>query len=419
MHRLGLVHALPGSVGGMSEPILDGIKVVDMTQYLAGPTVTRLMAELGADVVKVEQAPHGDPSRGFAIINDGRSGYYVQQNRGKRSLCLDFDDPAGREVLDRLLAEADVFVENYGPGVLERRGLDWETLSAAHPRLIMASVSGYGREASVHADRTAFDLIAQAQSGIMHVTGDPDGPPMPVGSAIGDVNAGVHAVAGVGMALFHRERTGRGQWIDISMVDALFHMHEMFIQGPSLTGYRWKPTRAGHQSRLNAPHGVYKGPEGWIVVQVMERQWPGFCRAIGRPELEEDERFVDLAARQRNRHELNALIEEWMASHPDDDAVMAALESERVPSAKVLAPADADGHPHFESRGSVRHIDDPVLGAFVIPGNPIRMSAMPDPLDLGVADLGEHNAEVLAELGYGPDDVERLESEGVLRTKRR
>ncbi len=399
-------------------PTLDGVRVVDMTQYLAGPTVTRLLAELGADVVKIEQAPHGDPSRAYAVVNDGRSGYFVQQNRGKRSLCLDFDHPDGRAVLDALIARADVLVENYGPGVLDRRGLGWDALHRRHPRLIVASISGYGRD-SEYADRAAFDLIAQAQSGIMYVTGAPDGPPMPVGTSIGDVNAGVHAAAGIGFALYQRERTGRGQHVDISMVDALFHMHELAIQGPPLTGMRWRPTRAGHQSPVNAPMGAYPGPEGWIVVQVMERQWPGFCRAIGRPELEHDERFADLRGRHRNRRELNGIVEEWTTAQASDDAVIAALESERVPCAKVIEPIAAVGHPHYESREMIRRVPDPILGEVTIPGNPLRLSEHPGPLPLLAPLLGEHNAEVLAELGYEAADIDRLEAGGVIRSGER
>jgi CoA:oxalate CoA-transferase len=397
----------------MSAPILDGVRVVDMTQYLAGPTVTRLLAEMGADIVKIEQAPHGDPSRHYAVVNDGRSGYFVQQNRGKKSLCIDFDRPEGRAVLDALIARADVLVENYGPGVLERRGLDWASLAPTHPRLIMASISGYGRQGAL-SDRVAFDMIAQAQSGIMAVTGDPDGPPMPVGTSIADVGAGVHATTAIGFALFHRERTGEGQHLDISMVDSLFHMHEIGIQGPPLTGMRWTPKRSGHRSALNSPLGAFQGPQGWIVIQVMERQWPGFCRAMGRPDLETDERFAAMRNRQKNRDELNALIEEWTRSFATDDDLIAALEAERVPCAKVLSPTDAIGHPHFESRGVIRRVHDPILEEVVIPASPLRFSAQPEPLDLVAPLLGEHNGAVLAELGYDGDAVKDLVESGVL-----
>jgi CoA:oxalate CoA-transferase len=399
-------------------PILDGIRVVDMTQYLAGPTVTRLLAEMGADIVKIEQAPDGDPSRSFAIINDGRSGYFVQQNRGKKSLCIDIDRPEGREILDGLIARADILVENYGPGVLERRGLDWASLSKKHPRLVMASISGYGRD-SAYSDRTAFDLIAQAESGIMFVTGEKEGPPTPVGTSIGDVGSGVHATAGIGFALYHRERTGRGQHVDIAMVDALFHMHEVGVQGPSLTKMRWRPSRSGHQSAINAPHGSYRGPEGWIVLQVMARQWPGFCRAIGRPQLETDERFADLDGRSKNRHALHAIVEEWLAAQESDDAAIAALEAERVPCAKVLEPIGAVGHPHYESRKMIKHVSDPILGEFSIPGNPLRFSEQPEALELVAPLLGEHNGEVLAELGYDAGALERLTESGVLRQRDR
>jgi crotonobetainyl-CoA:carnitine CoA-transferase CaiB-like acyl-CoA transferase len=190
-------------------PMLDGVKVVDLTQYLSGPTVTRLMAEMGADIVKIEQPPYGDPIRGLAMITDGRSGYFVQQNRGKKSVCVDMNTTEGREVLDRIIAEADVLVENYGPGVLERRGLDYASIAEKHPRLIYASISGFGRTGS-YSHKTCFDLIAQSYSGMVALTGDEDGAPMPVGSSYADVTSGVHAFAAIGMALFHRERTGRG-----------------------------------------------------------------------------------------------------------------------------------------------------------------------------------------------------------------
>lgn len=398
----------------MNEPILQGIRVVDMTHYLAGPTVTRMMAELGADIVKIEQPPYGDASRTLAVIRQGRSGYFVSQNRGKRSLCLDITDPRGRQVLDELIARADVVVENYGPGVLEKRGLGWADLHARHPGLIMASISGFGRHGA-YSHKAAFDSIAQAYSGIMALTGPADGPPMPVGASIGDVSAGVHAVAGIGMALFHRERTGRGQHIDIAMVDALVHSHDVAIQGPPLTGGRWTPNRSGQRSALNAPMGVYRGVTGWIVLHIMQGQWGAFCRAVGHPEWEHDERFCGLRERNRHRDELNALVEEWMAAQPDDAGLIAQLEAHRVPCALVLEPHNIPDHPYFVDRGAVRRVPDPILGEVVVPGNPLRFSEQPDHLELVAPLLGEHNAEVLTELGYDQATIDNLMTDGVIQ----
>jgi CoA:oxalate CoA-transferase len=405
-----------------AQQILHGVRVVDMTQYLSGPTVTRLLAEQGADIVKVERAPHGDPTRTLAFVKDGRSGYFVQQNRGKRSLCIDVDDPRGREVLDALIARADVLVENYGPGVMERRGLDWATLRVRHPRLIVASISGFGKgsgdESGLRAPgpmshKTAFDLIAQAYSGLLHLTGPADGTPTPVGTSYADVMSGVHAVAGIGLALYHRERTGEGQHIDIAMVDTLFHAHELSIQGPSITKGRWTAKRMGARSTLNTPQGVFPTADGHIVIQVMQNQFAGFCRAMGRPELATDERFAGLDGRHANRLELNDLVEEWTRSGTSEE-VLAALEGERVPCAPVLAPHEAIGHPYFEARGMVRLVDDPLIGQVHIPGNPLRLSAQPEEPHLVAPLLGEHNAQVLGELGFGDDHVAALEAAGVL-----
>ena len=385
-----------------------------MTQYLAGPTVTRMLAEMGADIIKVERVPFGDPTRNYAIVHEsGRSGYFVQQNRGKKSLCIDFDHPKGQRILKDLLKDADVFVENYGPGVLERRGFDWEAVKQINPKLVMASISGFGRSSS-HSDRPAFDMIAQAFSGTMFMTGDLDGPPMPTGQSIGDVMSGVHAVAGIGYALFHRERTGEGQFVDIAMVDSLFHSQELAVQGPSLTGMRWKPKRSGHRSAINSPLGAFKGPEGWIVVQCMEAQWPRFVEALEKPELLTDERFVDLIGRMRNRDELNDIIENWMQGFEHDQQIIDILEKARVPCAPVLAPYDAIGHPYFESRGAVKKVNDPFLGEFHIPGDPLHFSEFPEPLELEAPTLGQHNESILEELGLTKEEILELEEEKVI-----
>jgi CoA:oxalate CoA-transferase len=397
----------------MTDPMLSGVRVVDLTQYLSGPTVTRLMAEMGAEIIKIEQPPHGDPIRTLAVMSNGRSGYFVQQNRGKKSLCIDFDKPEGRTILDALIAEADIVVQNYGPGVLERRGLDYASLVEKHPRLIYASISGFGR-AGNHSHKTCFDLIAQSYSGLLNATGEEDGPPMPVGSSYADVTAGVHTLAAIGIALFHRERTGRGTNIDIAMVDTLFHANELAVQGASITKGKWRPKRGGRFSSLNSPQGIYKGPGGWIAIHVMAGQWPGFCRAMNRPELEHDERFESLRGRHKNRHELNPIIEAWMATFATDEDLIKQLESNRIPCAPVLDAADAITHPYFVERRMVRTINDPFIGEMVIPGNPLRFSEQPQELDLVTPSLGEHNAEILSTLGYSSQQITHLVETGIL-----
>ena len=393
--------------------MLAGIRVLDFTQYLAGPTVTRFMAELGADVVKVEQAPGGDPSRLLPLVKDGRSIYFVQQNRGKRSLCVDFGRPETLELLRRLAAKADVVVENYGPGVLEKRGLDYPALRALNPRLVMASLSAYGRTGPL-AEKVGFDLMAQAFSGLMHMTGDPAGPPSWVGLGIGDVGSGVHAFGAIAVALFHRERTGVGQHIDVSMVDALYHMHEGNVQACANSDGAIVPIRPGAWHPLAGPMGVYKGPQGWIALLILDRQWPALLRAMARPELEHDPRFATGLLRGQNRAELAGMIERWTATFPSDASLLQHLEAHRVPAAPVLSVADTLTHPQFLAREMVRKVPDPVLGEVTIPGFPLKFSELPALPDLRAPLLGQHNGEVLREAGYDDAAVHALESKGVL-----
>ena len=399
--------------------MLSGCRVLDFTQYLAGPTVTRLMAELGADIIKVEQAPMGDPARLLPFIKNGRSAYFVQQNRGKKSLCLDFAKPESVALLHSLATTVDVVVENYGPGVMEKRSLDYASLKKINPKLIMVSVSAFGRKSPL-SHRVGYDLIAQAFSGIMHMTGDPNGPPQFVGLGIADVGSGVHAFAALGYALYYRERTGVGQHIDMAMVDALYHMHEVNVQGYTSSDGQYVPVRAGSHHPLVCPCGTFKGPQGWIVILVLDRQWPSLTRAMGKPELRDDPRFVTGAERGKNQKELIALIEAWLQSFPSDEAALQALEAQRVPSAPVMSIVDTLKHPYFKARNMVRTVPDPLLGEVTIPGFPFKYSAFPDLPDIQAPLLGEHNAEVLnAQLGYTAAQVAELREKGVLFTDKR
>ncbi len=399
------------------EPYLAGVRVLDLTQYLAGPSCTRLLVELGAEVIKVEMSPWGDPTRAGVPRINGRAGGFIQQNRGKRSLCVDLQRPEGVELVKSLVAHVDVLVENYSYGVMARRGMDYETLSAINPRLIYASVSGFGQTGPLR-HKTCFDFIAQAYAGVMHMTGDPDGPPTFVGIGLGDTNAGLHAFAGVGYALYRRDRTGRGAHIDVSMVDSLFHMQETAVHAVSMTEGtedEFIPLRQGRHYQPLSPAGSFKAPQGWIVILCTQGQIDGLWAALGQPELAEHPHFRSNGARLEHRDELTALIEAWMATFATDEAVLAALEAKRVPCGPVLSPAEALHHPYFIERNMVREVQDERTGPFLVPGFPIKFSDRgPDP-DLRTAKLGEHNGEILRDL-LGLDDaaIAALESDGLI-----
>jgi len=395
-------------------PMLNDIKVLDFTQYLAGPTATRLMAELGADIIKVEQAKGGDASRALPFLKDGRSVYFIQQNRGKKSLCVDFSKPEGVELVRALISKVDVVIENYGPGVMEKRGLDYESLRHLNPRLIMCSISAFGRKSPM-SHLTGYDYIAQAFSGIMHMTGDPDGPPRFVGVAIADGISGVNAFAALGYALLHRDRTGQGQYIDISMVDALYHMQSVEVQMFAASKGAYKPMRFGIHHYGSCPQGVFKGPQGYMVILALDRQWPNVARALGKPELVTDPRFSSAGRRGRNQKELIPMVEAWLQSFPTDEDALKALAAHRVPAGPVLSIEESIAHPYFTARRMVRQVPDQILGEVTIPGVPFKFSAFPEELDLRAPLLGEHNDEVLGTyLGRSADSLAPLYQQGVL-----
>jgi len=396
-----------------TDAMLAGYRVLDLSQYLAGAGVTRMLAELGPEIIKVELLPMGDPARLLPWVEDDRSTFFVQNNRGKQSLCLDWDTPEGLQILKELVAESDIMVENFGDGVLAKRGLDYESVRAINPAMVMVSVSGFGRN-SPYADRPAYDGIIQAYSGMMHMTGDPERPPSAVGFAIVDTTAAVHAFAGLGFALVHRERTGRGQHVDIAMVDAMFHLNETLPQYHRSKG-EYVPNRMGRHHPLVCPVGIYDLPEGFCVLMCLDRQWPYLAEAMGRPDLVTDPRFATGKARADNQAELVPQIQEWLLSFPDNETVLEVALAHRIPIGPVLAPTDAIGHPHFEARDMVRMVDDPVLGEVMIPGYPFKFSAQPELPDLVAPLLGEHNTAVLADiLGYDDERVAALEAKEVL-----
>jgi len=398
----------------MSVPkhILNGYRVLDMSHVLAGPTATRLMAEMGAEVIKVEFPPVGDVSRTLPVQRNGRSGYYVQQNRGKQSLCLDAKRAEGQEILRELIRVSDVFIENFAPGVIGRLGFDWDTVHALNPRIVMCSISALGQQGQLSA-LPGFDYIAQAYSGITGMIGDPGGPPALPMAALGDVTTGVHAACAIGYALLHRERGGEGQFIDISLLDAYIHTHELNIQLHSLTGA--EPARSGHHHYAVCPLGLFKGRDNWIAVITLQPQWAGVCRALGRPDLAADPRYDSNEKRVAVAGEVIALIQTWMDGMPSDEAILGALERERVPCAPILKISEVVAHPHMRDRGTIRPVEDAKLGEVMMPGMPLRFSGFAHNQPLDAAHLGAHNRAVLRDLlHYDDARIAALFEAGVL-----
>jgi crotonobetainyl-CoA:carnitine CoA-transferase CaiB-like acyl-CoA transferase len=396
--------------------MLEGYKVLDFTHVLAGPTTSRYLAEMGAEVIKVELAPNGDMTRGVPFLRDGRSAYYIQQNRGKKSLCVDPKKPAGRALLKELVPKVDVLVENFAPGVIGRLGLDYATVSALNPKIVMCSISALGQTGPL-ASRPGFDWIGSAYSGVLDMTGFADRTPVFPQAGVGDVSTGVHAMGAILAALLYRERTGKGQYVETSLLDCYFSYHEVNVQIVSASRGAVAPQRTGSHHYLVCPVGIFNGKQNPIlIIAGLDQQWPALCRAMGRLDLVADPRFKDIPSRAANSEELKRLVQDWIDAVPTDEELMRLLEDNRIPYAPVLTVQQAMAHPHLRERGTVRTINDRFLGEFEVPGFPLRFSAFPEPLDLEAPTLGQHNAEILHDyLGYPPERIRQLETEGVLQ----
>jgi crotonobetainyl-CoA:carnitine CoA-transferase CaiB-like acyl-CoA transferase len=402
--------------GNRPRHVLDGYKVLDFTQIVAGPTCTLMLAEMGADVIKVEMAPTGDPSRGAQVLINGRSGYFVQHNRGKKGICVDLKTPEGLAIIKELILQTDVLVENFAPGVIGRLGLDYDSVKMLNPKVVMCSISAFGQNGPL-ANEPGFDYLGAAYAGIVSTGGEPEGPPYVIMTAIGDVSTGAHAMGAICAALLYRERTGRGQYLDLSLLDTYFHYHEAGVETLSLSKGAIKPTRSGLHSWYAVPAGIFKAKDRYmIIIAPLEHQFAGLCRAMNRPELADDPRFKTNADRLINLTQLVGTIEGWLQSMPNDDVSMAAMKEYRVPHAPVLSLEEAVKHPHLRERGTVRTVHDRILGDFDVPGFALRFSEFPQRLELDAPLLGEHNEEVLTNyLGYAPARVNALCEKGVIR----
>jgi crotonobetainyl-CoA:carnitine CoA-transferase CaiB-like acyl-CoA transferase len=397
--------------------ILEGYKIIDFTQVLAGPSCTRAMVELGAEVIKLEIAPGGDMTRNLPWIRNGRSGYFIQQNRGKQSLCLNPKTPEGLQIVKDLIKGGDVFIESFSPGAIGRMGLGWEVVHAINPQVVMCSISALGQTGPL-SHLPGYDYIAAAYSGILDNIGYPDGPPLLTGMAIGDISTGMNAFGAIMAALLDRSRTQEGQYLDISLLDTYFQMHEVNVQHYSGSEGAMNPTRFGHLHSSIFPIGIFKGRTGYIFLLAVPATWPAFCKVIEREDLIEHPKYATVQLRAENRFDLAAEIQAWCDQQPSDEAIIRKFQEVHLPVAPILSVAQAMSEPHLLERGVVRSIHDRGFGALKIPNIPHRFSKYPDRMELQAPFIGEHNAQVLRKhLGYSDDKIRTLTEAGILHAE--
>lgn len=392
----------------MISPCLDQIRVLDLTRVLSGPFCTALLADLGAEVIKIE-APHGDDYRHVPPFADGTGGLFVLLNRGKQSVALDLRSDEGRQIVRDLARTSDVLVENFRPGVMQAMGLAYEDLARDNPGLIQVSISGFGQQSPL-ADMPAYDLVVQALTGFMDLSGDPDGPPMMTGESVADLATGLFASWATLAALLARERGGKGQHVDVAMYDSLFSFLPAAI-AQHLFGTS-PPRRVGNRHALGAPFGVFQAADGHYTIAVLNpRQFSRLAAAMGQEGLADDPRFATNEARATNHAGLKQLIEDWSGQRSVSD-VIAALQSHDVPCSEILSVSEAVNGSQARARGLLRTADG---AATAIMGQPVKFSGMDLPQTAPSPALGADGRAVLCRcLGLSGGEVDGLRDRGIL-----
>ncbi|MEU0597167.1 CoA transferase [Streptomyces sp. NPDC006393] len=385
---------------------LAGIKVVDLSKILAGPYVTMSLADLGADVIKVEHPDGGDPTRGWGPpFNGPDATYYLAANRNKRSVTLDLKSPGGQEAVHRMLATADVVVENFRPGSSLARTFDYARLSAAYPRLVVLHISAFGDHGPLR-DEPGYDMVAQASAGLMSLTGEPDGPPVKAGYAMGDLGAALFGVIGVTSALVERERTGRGQYVTTSLYESQLALHINWATGYFATGERPQRLGSGHPSLV--PYQAYPAADGHFVIAIgNDALFRRLCEALGHPEWADDPRFATNRDRVTHRAALNAELDGALA-HDTVAHWCALLGSEGVPVTPIRALDEVYDCPQTAALGMVQKVDHPDVGPLEQVAFPVTFRGERPSVRTAPPTLGQHSRDVLAELGYSEAEITRL-----------
>ena len=393
---------------------LSGVRVVDYSHFLAGPFLSRCLAAMGAEVIKVERPKAGDAGRAHAYFINGQSGYFLQQNMGKQGLCVNLKDPRGLSLIHKLVGTADVFVENYRPGALDKLGLGYTQLSELNPRLIYCSVSAYGHTGP-YSDRPGFGLIAEAMSGALAQLGVEGQPPPLLRMPLADMYTGINGVAAICAALYGRVASGRGQHIDMALYDCMISMHDYAVQSYLLSGGKQVARQTGHDQPESTVYGVFAAKDGYLVIAAqVDDAWKRLARLIGGEVLAADTRFHKPADRNANRAEALRLVREWAISQPSRAACIAALDRAEVPSAPVQRIDEVVADPQVAARGMILEQEHPVLGRVRLPNLPFRFSDCDTTARSPAPLMGQHNRGIAAGLGLSTDEIAEMERDGVL-----
>lgn len=393
---------------------LDGVVVLELAQIMAGPTCGSLLADLGADVIKVEKMPGGDDTRRYAEPSvNGESAAFMMMNRNKRGIALDLKTEGGRRVLRRLAESADVLTENYRRGALERLGLGFDALHALNPALVYCSISGYGRSGPA-ADKGGFDLIAQGVSGLMSITGEPGGAPVKVGSPVTDINAGILAALGIVAAYVHRLKTGQGQWVDTSLMEA--GIHQTAWQAAIFFATGASPGPLGSAHALAAPYQAFATRDGWINIGgANQSNWERIARLVGAPELIDDARFRDNSARLAHRDELAALLGARLRGRSTQDWLRE-FDAAGIPAGPIHSIAEMAADAQTLAREMVVPLEHPRAGRTHALGVPVKFSRTPGAVRRPAPMYGQHTREVLTEHGFSDAQIDALVAEGAVAT---